>query len=98
MKLVIDHMGGLGDAVLDTDGNQLVTKGLKTIWIEKTKATAKSLLSPTDWYVVRNAEDNTNPLETVFILSSILLAWYNRAFAFSSLATPSFIASLRIFA
>lgn len=51
-----------GDAVLDTEGNQLVTKGLKTIWIEKTKATAKSLLEPTDWYVVRNAEDNTKAI------------------------------------
>lgn len=51
-----------GDAVLDTDGNQLVTKGLKTIWIEKTKATAKSLLELTDWYVVRNAEDNTKAI------------------------------------
>lgn len=37
-------------------------KGLKTIWIEKTKATAKSLLEPTDWYVVRNAEDNTKAI------------------------------------
>ena len=37
-------------------------QGLKTIWIEKTKATAKSLLEPTDWYVVRNAEDNTKAI------------------------------------
>ena len=29
-----------GNAVLDVDGNQLVNKGLKTIWIEKTKSNA----------------------------------------------------------
>lgn len=45
--------------VLDEDGNQLVTKGLKTIWIENTKATANSLLAKSDWYVVRNAEKST---------------------------------------
>lgn len=58
----VNEVDDNGDAVLDTEGNQLVTKGLKTIWIEKTKATAKSLLEPTDWYVVRNAEDNTKAI------------------------------------
>ncbi len=45
--------------ILDQDGNQVVTKGLKTIWIENTKATANSLLAKSDWYVVRNAEKST---------------------------------------
>ena len=45
--------------ILDEDGNQVVTKGLKTIWIEQTKATANSLLAKSDWYVVRNAEKST---------------------------------------
>jgi len=45
--------------ILDQDGNQVVTKGLKTIWIEQTKATANSLLAKSDWYVVRNAEKST---------------------------------------
>ena len=58
----VNEVDDNGDAVLDSEGNQLVTKGLKTIWIEKTKATAKSLLSPTDWYVVRNVEDNTQSI------------------------------------
>lgn len=48
-----------GDAKLDSDGNQIVTKNLKTIWKEKTKRTAASLLAPTDWYVVRKSEDST---------------------------------------
>jgi len=45
--------------ILDQDGNQVVTKGLKTIWIEQTKVTANSLLAKSDWYVVRNAEKST---------------------------------------
>ena len=45
-----------GNARLDSDGNQLVTKGLKSHWIAKTKETANSLLSPTDWQVIAKAE------------------------------------------
>lgn len=45
-----------GNKVKDADGNVLVNKGLKTMWIENTKNTAMSLLTKTDWYVVRNAE------------------------------------------
>ena len=45
--------------ILDTDGNQLVTKGLKTIWIEKTKETTNNLLSKWDWQVTRKYEKNT---------------------------------------
>ena len=44
-----------GNPVLDMDGNQQVQQGLKSQWIEKTKATAGSLLKDTDWYVVRKA-------------------------------------------
>ena len=47
-----------GKAILDIDGNQVVTKGLKTIYIEQIKKTAKGLLSPTDWMVWRYVEDN----------------------------------------
>lgn len=45
-----------GKAVLDEDGQQVVNKGLKTIWIEKTKNQAKLLLAESDWYVSRKAE------------------------------------------
>lgn len=45
-----------GSPVLDENGNQQVQKGLKTQWIERTKQTASSLLSPTDWYVIRESE------------------------------------------
>ena len=45
----------------DADGN-LIPKtytDLKTQWIAKTKATANSLLQPSDWMVVRAAEGGT---------------------------------------
>ena len=52
-----------GKAVIDPlTGKQLVTKGLKTIYIEQTKQTANDKLSETDWYVTRKAEDSTTTI------------------------------------
>ena len=45
-----------GNAVLDEDGNQVITLGLKSQWIAKTKETANSFLSPTDWQVIAKVE------------------------------------------
>ena len=45
-----------GNAILDEDGNQVVTKGLKSNAIAQTKVTAGSLLAPTDWMVIKAAE------------------------------------------
>lgn len=42
--------------VLDEDGNQMMTKGLKTEALDRVKSQAASLLQPTDWYVTRFAE------------------------------------------
>ena len=44
------------DPVLDAKGNQVVTKGLKSVWVAKQKEIAATLLAPTDWYVTRKAE------------------------------------------
>ena len=44
---------------VDDDGNQTVTKGLKSSWIKTTKLTANSLLAYTDWYAARKAETDT---------------------------------------
>lgn len=44
------------DPILDENGDQVVTKGLKSVHKEKTKQIANSLLAPTDWYVIRNVE------------------------------------------
>jgi len=48
-----------GNAVLDDDGNQVVTPGLKSNEKNQIKAQAAGLLQSTDWYVIRNAESST---------------------------------------
>ena len=45
-----------GNAILDENGNQVVTLGLKSQWKNTIKQQAGGLLAPTDWYVTRNAE------------------------------------------
>ena len=48
-----------GDAVIDpTTGEQMVTLGLKSIWVAKTKTTANGLLASSDWYVTRKSESD----------------------------------------
>ena len=46
--------------MLDIDGNQVVTKGLKSNAIAQVKVTAAGLLAPTDWMIVRSAENGTD--------------------------------------
>lgn len=48
-----------GNALLDNDGNQVVTLGLKSNEKNQIKARAAGLLQSTDWYVIRNAESST---------------------------------------
>ena len=48
-----------GEPILDQEGNQVVTKGLKSNAIAQVKTTAAGLLQPTDWYVTRKAETGT---------------------------------------
>lgn len=43
-------------------GNPKDLTELKTQWISQTKATAGSLISPTDWMIVRSAEPNGKPV------------------------------------
>ena len=49
-----------GTAMLDINGQQVVTKGLKSNAIAQVKETAAGLLAPTDWMVVRSAENGTD--------------------------------------
>jgi hypothetical protein len=46
--------------MLDINGQQVVTKGLKSNAIAQVKVTAAGLLAPTDWMVVRSAENGTD--------------------------------------
>jgi hypothetical protein len=46
-----------GNNILDENGNQVIIAGLKTIFKNEIKAQAKGLLSPSDWYIIRKAED-----------------------------------------
>ena len=48
-----------GNAILDEDGNQVITRGLKYNAIQQVKRTAGGKLSQTDWYVTRKTEAGT---------------------------------------
>lgn len=48
-----------GQPILDEDGNQVVTLGLKSVHKAMVKQQAGGLLASTDWYVVRHAESGT---------------------------------------
>lgn len=45
-----------GNAILDEDGNQVVTLGLKSQWKATIKQQAGGLLQPTDWMVIKASE------------------------------------------
>ena len=61
----VDEKDKDGKLLKNPDGTQVVTKGLKTVWIEKQKQTASSLLTPYDWYVIRKLEETTEIPATV---------------------------------
>ena len=48
-----------GDPVLDFNGDQVVTLGVKSVLKAQEKTTAGALLAKYDWYVVRKAEKST---------------------------------------
>jgi hypothetical protein len=47
-----------GDPVLDSNGVQIINRGLKTEWIKQQKEIAASLFAPTDWYIIRKVDTN----------------------------------------
>ena len=48
-----------GDPILDDDGNQLVTRGVKWNLKQEVKTQQGSLLAQTDWAIVRKADKGT---------------------------------------
>jgi len=55
----VDAVDEDGNAVLDENGEQVVTLGFKSQWKAIIKEQAAGKLAPTDWYVTRKAEDST---------------------------------------
>ena len=56
----INNPKALADVTETVEGKEYTTKGLKSNFISQVKQTAGSLLSNTDWYVVRKAERNVD--------------------------------------
>ena len=52
----VDATDENGDPVLDENGNQVVTLGVKSVLKKQEKGIAGSLLAKYDWYVIRKAE------------------------------------------
>ena len=77
-----------GTPMLDIDGNQVVTKGLKSNAIAQTKKTAAGLLAPTDWMVVRSAENGTDiPADTLAYRANVRAASNNIEAVISAVTT-----------
>ncbi len=55
----VNEVDADGKAILDIDGNQLVTLGLKSNAIALAKTQAAGQLAPYDWYVTRKSEKST---------------------------------------
>jgi hypothetical protein len=65
-----------GNPLLDADGEQVVTLGLKSQAIATVKAQAGGLLAPTDWMVIKAAEvsDYTVPSATLTYRAAVRTA------------------------
>jgi hypothetical protein len=55
----VNEVDANGDPLLDEDGNQVVTHGVKYNLKQEVKSQQGSLLSQTDWYIVRKADKDT---------------------------------------
>tara|TARA_R100001086_G_C11842607_1_gene259445 strand:+ start:2560 stop:3126 length:567 start_codon:yes stop_codon:yes gene_type:complete len=55
----VNEVDSNGNPVNGPDGNQIVTPGLKSVWVAQTKRMANDKLAVHDWYVTRKAEKST---------------------------------------
>ena len=55
----VNEVDADGNALLDSDGNQVVTLGVKSNLIQQVKTQQASLLSQSDWAVVRKLDTTT---------------------------------------
>ena len=56
----VNAVDGDGKAILDANGKQVITLGLKSIWITQTKTTAQEKLNKHDWMITRKSEKGTD--------------------------------------
>jgi len=72
----VNEVDADNNPILDADGNQLVTLGLKSVWKNLTKERAGNLLAPTDWQVVKAQEvaDYTVPADVTTYRSAVRTA------------------------
>ena len=72
----VNEVDADGNPILDINGDQLVTLGLKSVWKNITKERAGNLLAPTDWQVVKAAEvaDYTVPADVTTYRSAVRTA------------------------
>ena len=72
----VNEVDSDGNAILDADGNQMVTLGLKSVWKAITKEGAGTLLAKTDWMVVKAAEvaDYTVPADVTTYRAAVRTA------------------------
>lgn len=72
----VNEVDADGNAILDADGNQIVTLGLKSVWKNLTKERAGNLLAPTDWQVVKAQEvsDYTVPADVTTYRAAVRTA------------------------
>ena len=52
----VNEVDSDGNPILDINGDQLVTLGLKSVWKSRTKKRAGELLAQTDWMVIKASE------------------------------------------
>ena len=74
---VLNNTDPENPVMVDSDV-RLVTKGLKSQWIAQVKQTAGSLLSGTDWYIIRKAERNVDVPESVQTYRAAVVTEANR--------------------
>lgn len=72
----VNEVDADGNPILDENGDQLVTLGLKSVWKNLTKERAGNLLAPTDWQVVKAAEvsDYTVPADVTTYRAAVRTA------------------------
>ena len=72
----VNEVDGDGNPILDENGVQLVTLGLKSVWKNLTKERAGNLLAPTDWQVVKAQEvaDYTVPADVTTYRAAVRTA------------------------